>query len=112
MSTTIITFEEQTRGWLATTARAQTKPRAYQIDAYARLLAHLENYGTRQVLPFDEQAADEFEALRRSKIRVGTMDLRIAAIVLARGATLLSRNLVDFRRVPRLDVQDWTAPLP
>jgi tRNA(fMet)-specific endonuclease VapC len=40
------------------------------------------------------------------------MDLRIASIVMANRATLLSRNLVDFRRVPGLDVQDWTVRLP
>jgi tRNA(fMet)-specific endonuclease VapC len=39
---------------------------------------------------------------------VGTMDLKIAAIVLSRDATLLSANLADFRQVPRLRVQDWT----
>jgi tRNA(fMet)-specific endonuclease VapC len=33
----------------------------------------------------------------------------IAAIVLTRDATLLSRNLRDFGRVPGLKVEDWTA---
>jgi tRNA(fMet)-specific endonuclease VapC len=36
------------------------------------------------------------------------MDLKIAAIVLAHDATLLSRNLSDFRKVPGLKVEDWT----
>jgi tRNA(fMet)-specific endonuclease VapC len=43
------------------------------------------------------------------KIRIGTMDLKIAAIALAHGATLLSRNLVDFKKVPGLTVEDWTT---
>jgi predicted nucleic acid-binding protein len=40
----------------------------------------------------------------------GTMDLKIAAIVLSHDGTLLSKNLSDFRKVPRLKVADWTLP--
>ena len=42
------------------------------------------------------------------KIRVGTMDLKIAAITLALNATLLTRNMVDFGKVPDLRVEDWS----
>ena len=34
---------------------------------------------------------------------------QIAAIVLTVDAKLLSRNLGDFRKVPGLAVEDWTA---
>lgn len=37
------------------------------------------------------------------------MDLRIASIVLAHDAALLSANLSDFRKVPGLKVEDWSA---
>lgn len=37
------------------------------------------------------------------------MDLRIAAVVLAVGGKLLSANLSDFRKVPGLDVENWSA---
>ena len=33
-------------------------------------------------------------------VRIGTMDLKIASICLANDATLLTRNLVDFDKVP------------
>ena len=39
----------------------------------------------------------------------GTMDLKIAAITIANDATLLTRNVVDFQRIPNLRIEDWTA---
>jgi predicted nucleic acid-binding protein len=38
------------------------------------------------------------------------MDLKIAAICLVEGATLLSANLKDFQQVPGLHVEDWLTP--
>ena len=61
------------------------------------------------MLSFDRVAANEFERLRQAHVRIGTQDLRIAAICLAYDATLLSRNLRDFQKVPGLRVEDWSA---
>jgi tRNA(fMet)-specific endonuclease VapC len=105
--TTIISYEEQMRGWMAYLAR--TRAMAQQVEAYRRLLQHLDNYRRIPVLPFDEAAAIAFQQLRRARLRIGIMDLKIAAIVASRNATLLSRNLGDFRQVPGLQVEDWTA---
>jgi tRNA(fMet)-specific endonuclease VapC len=52
-------------------------------------------------------AADVFRQLRRQKIRIGSRDLKIAAIALAQGALLLSANLRDFEKVPGLRVENW-----
>ena len=60
------------------------------------------------MLDFDEAAAAKFEDLQRLRLRIGTMDLKIAAIAVSRGATVLSRNLKDFGRVPGLKAEDWT----
>ena len=59
------------------------------------------------MLPWDTDTADIFQELRKQRIRIGTMDLKIASIVLAYNATLLSRNLRDFQQVPGLRVEDW-----
>ena len=103
--TTIISYEEQSRGWLAYVARARSV--ADQVDAYQKLSRHLETYCRLTVLHFEQQAAKHFERLTSNRIKIGTLDLKIAAITLANEATLLSRNLKDFEKVPALDVQNW-----
>jgi tRNA(fMet)-specific endonuclease VapC len=50
-----------------------------------------------------------FQRLRSQRIRIGSFDLKIAAIAIAHDATLLSRNLAVFRKVPGLKVEDWTV---
>lgn len=104
--TTIISYEEQMRGWM--TYLAQTRSVTQQVAAYRRLRQHLDNYRRIPVLAFDAAAAAVFQRLRRTRLRIGTMDVKIAAIVLSREAILLSRNLADFRQVPGLQVEDWT----
>ena len=61
------------------------------------------------MLDFGEAAAVEYQRLRKVQPRIGSLDLKIAAIVLSKGDTLLSRNLSDFRRIPDLKVEDWTS---
>ena len=105
-ATTIITYEEQTRGWFAYMARSRTLTQ--QTQAYQRLLRHLDHYRHIPVLPFDAPAAAHFQRLQQSRVRIGSMDLKIAAIVLDHDATLLSRKLTDFGLVPGLRIQYGT----
>ena len=104
---TIVSFEEQTRGWLASAAKART-PEQY-ATATRRLNEMRLDFEDRAVLLFDDRAATEFKHLKAAKIKIGTMDPRIASIVLASAATLISRNRRDFQQVPGLQVEDWTA---
>jgi tRNA(fMet)-specific endonuclease VapC len=104
---TIVSFEEQMRGWLAWIARARTL--AQQIEAYRRLHELFDDFHTRRILDFDVPSAQQYQNLMHSKVRIGTMDRRIAAVAMANGATLLSRNLRDFRKVPGLRTEDWTT---
>ena len=106
ISTTIITYEEQMRGWMSYLSKSKNIEQ--QIIAYQRLNQFLENFRKIKVFPFDEKAAIVFQDLKSKKIRVGTMDLKIAAIVIANEAILVSRNLGDFEQVPNLNVRDWT----
>jgi tRNA(fMet)-specific endonuclease VapC len=81
VATTIINYEEQMRGWMAYLAGA--KSLAKQVEAYRRLRGHLDNYRQIPVLDFDDAAARTYEGLRRSRLRLGAMDLKIAAIVIS-----------------------------
>jgi tRNA(fMet)-specific endonuclease VapC len=74
--TTVISYEEQMRGWMAYLARARLM--APQITACGRLPSHLENYRRIPVLGVDEAAATEFQRLRR-RLRMETMDLKICS---------------------------------
>jgi tRNA(fMet)-specific endonuclease VapC len=104
---TIVSFHEQILGWSAYLARG--KDRSGVVRGYTKLEGILSDFARSQVLPYGSAAADVFEDLRKQRIRIGTMDLRIAAIALANGITVLTRNLVDFARVPNLTVEDWTV---
>jgi tRNA(fMet)-specific endonuclease VapC len=104
--TTIVSFQEQMRGWLSVLNQARTEKRL--LSAYAELHAMLDDFCRLQVLPFDEDAQRIFAELRRQRIRIGTMDLRIAAIARSLDFTVISRNTRHFGQVPGLRVEDWT----
>ena len=53
--------------------------------------------------------AELFAHLRKTKNLPGPNDLWIAAAALALGAPVLTRNARDFRRVPDLQVIDYTS---
>lgn len=104
-ATTIINAEEMLRGWLAEINR-RPLPRQ-QIPAYDRLLNLLIFLRPFKVIGFDERTAAEFDRLRKAKVRIGSMDLKIACIALVHDVLLLSANLRDFQKVPGLRVEDW-----
>ena len=102
-----VNFHEQTSGCHLYLARARTS--VDLIHGYRMLDRVLDCYATAQVLPFNAAAAAILDGLLARRLRVGTMDLRIAAIALSQGLTLLTRNVRDFGRVPALITEDWTV---
>jgi tRNA(fMet)-specific endonuclease VapC len=102
----IVSFHEQVIGWHAYIQQA--KLQAGVVRGYAMYARLLEDFNEQQVLPYDQQAADIFDPLSKSGLRVAAMDLRIAAVALAHDFTLLTRSAVDFGRVPGLRIEDWT----
>jgi tRNA(fMet)-specific endonuclease VapC len=62
-----------------------------------------------EIIPLSVAAAAEFDRLRQSKKlkKLGRGDLLIASITLADRATLVTRNVRDFRQIPGLQVENW-----
>ncbi len=66
-----------------------------------------EFYQAFAVVPFDEAAATRCGELKSQRLKLGTMDLKIAATALTCNALLLSANRKDFERVSGLRVESW-----
>lgn len=107
-ATTIISLSEQFLGWWNEIVRSRNELEAARNFQY--LQETIRFFQTLPLLPYDSLAAAEFERLRRAKIRIGTQDLRIAAIALSRNATVVTRNFRDFRQVLALNLVDWSVP--
>src|SRR5438270_6975300 len=62
-------------------------------------------------LSFDDAAAEEYGSLRAHLERegqlIGSNDMMIAAIALASQVKLVTRNLKEFQRVPKLELETW-----
>ncbi|HYT94202.1 MAG TPA: type II toxin-antitoxin system VapC family toxin [Gemmataceae bacterium] len=104
---TIVTQIEVFRGRHAAIIKAEDGARL--LHAQQVLVLTLQHMAQFRVVPFDDAAAAMFDQLRQHKKlkKIGRADLLIASIVLANRATLVSRNLKDFRQVPGLQVENW-----
>jgi tRNA(fMet)-specific endonuclease VapC len=76
------------------------------------ILADIEDFRRRlAVVPWSESAAAHYAEirarLRRAGTPIGNMDLLIAAHASAEGATLVTNNLRELRRVDGLALEDW-----
>jgi tRNA(fMet)-specific endonuclease VapC len=104
-ATTIISAEQQMRGWLAKIhAVKDAEKQVAWYDQLARLIEFLADW---HVVAFHQQAAAEFKRLQRMRLRIGAFDLKIAAIARVHDTLLLSGNQRDFGQVPGLRVESW-----
>jgi len=107
LACSIISFHEQVLG--CHTYIRQARWAEDVVRGYGMLDQVLRDFAEALVIPFDAAAAVVFGGLVAQRIRVGTMDLRIAAIALSREMVLVTRNASDFRKVPGLHIEDWTV---
>ncbi len=92
------------RGELLVGAERSADPRATRED----VLRFLDAF---EVAPVDADVARHYALLRAGLEKrgesIGPNDLWIAATALAWGATLVTGNTREFRRVPRLHIENW-----
>jgi tRNA(fMet)-specific endonuclease VapC len=104
----IVVVEEIVRGRLNVIRQAEAGKARLPIErAYELFEQTLHDLREVTVLSYTPQAEALFQQWRSQKLRLGTHDLRIAAICVAHAATLISRNRRDFERVPGLTVEYW-----
>ena len=101
----IVTVEESLRGRLAQLSRASDGPT--RIRRYAMLAETIQLFAHLPVALYDDAAESYFQQHRH--LRIGTQDLKIGAIALANGLTLLTRNRRDFALIPGLVLDDWST---
>jgi len=66
-----------------------------------------------EIADFDQQASAAYGAIRAYLERegkvIGAMDMLIGAHALSLGVTLVTNNIDEFQRIPKLGVEDWMA---
>jgi len=102
-----ITIQECLKGRLAALARHQRG--ALQVQAYRNLVESVALFQQFPVVPFDAACESRWQQLRGLRLKVGTQDLKIAAVALVNQLVLLTRNRQDFNRIPGLTLDDWTV---
>lgn len=107
---TIISIEEQFRGWFTQVRKARDAARLAR--AYAGLFDVIDMAKKVTVLPFSRAAVDRYVGLKTTLRRLGKHDLAIASVALEWNATVVTRNRQDFETVPNLRVEDWSVQTP
>lgn len=101
----IPTFHEQCLG--AHTYLSRAKNSDDLVRGYEHFQKIVSSYTRFEVAEFDSKTAIVYDQLKQANYRTGKMDLRIAAVTLSIGATLLTRNLSDFEMIPGLACENW-----
>jgi tRNA(fMet)-specific endonuclease VapC len=88
--------------WVGVLGSQNPKRRREQFEAFLSAV---------EILPFDAEAGMRAAELRhyleRKGEAIGPLDTLIAAIALAHGGVLVTRNLREFSRVPGLKTVNW-----
>jgi len=106
LAITVITDEEELAGWYNLLRKVRDADAL--ASAYQHLAEAIPVLARWQIRSMTRTSIARYQTLKSMNLNVRKMDLRIAAIVLEHAATLATRNLRDFQRVPGLVTVDWT----
>ncbi len=102
-----VSVEENLRGRLAAVGKHHGG--LLQVQAYGRLIDSLQLFQQFTGVTFDVPSEARYQQLRRLRLKVGSRDLRIAAVALMHQLTVVTRNRRDFGQVPGLQLDDWSV---
>lgn len=112
LAVTVITLGEKIKGWLNQINKSNNepfKPNSRLVWGYKGLRDEIEFFKNIQLLDFDNDAYEWYQLLVIQKLkRIGTQDLRIAAITKSVNGILVTRNMKDFENIPGLILEDWS----
>jgi tRNA(fMet)-specific endonuclease VapC len=104
---TVITLEEQIKGRFNVINRSNNNPQELPL-AYYCLHQTFDFFIKMNLLDFDHRALTHYQNLKKQKMRIGSQDLKIAAIALTHQMLLVTRNTQDFCQTPNLTLENWT----
>jgi tRNA(fMet)-specific endonuclease VapC len=107
VAVSVITVQEVWDGWAAVIARAKTPE--HVAAAYQRLTDTLNELRNWPIVSFSAGAVNRYATLKKQKLNVGGNDMKIAAIALETGATVVTHNRQDFVRIPGVRIEDWAV---
>ena len=92
--------------WAELLMGAHLSPRGYPAER-----AKLDGFLQLVQFPFDREAAEHYAEIRSHLQPIGQLigerDLQIAAIARSRDLTVVTHNVREFNRVPKLIIEDW-----
>jgi tRNA(fMet)-specific endonuclease VapC len=104
----VVALEGVLRGRLDGIRLAQAGRIKLSLDrAYDLLRNAIEDTRPYKILPYTAAAHALVQQWQRAKVRVGTNDMRIAAICIEHGATPVTRNARDYDQLPGLILDVW-----
>ena len=106
-SITVISYIEMIRGRFDAVIKAEDGEKI--LKAQFRLEATIVRLDSMRSIPLKQSSAALFDKLLLDKKlrKIGRGDILIACIALAANATLITRNVRDFKLVPHLRIENW-----